>query len=184
MRSSKDQEDADIRMPEDLKQGKDRMIFGNLEMIYEWHRDYFSKYLGDCLNNPADLGAVFKKSERKFQMYVVYCQNKPKSEHIVSEYIDTYFEEIRLKHGFKLRLTDLLIKPIQRLTKYHMLLEAILKHSHRANLTQEVKSLELAFQVMTVVPNQANDMMDIGRLQGFEVILCTNNIVLCRFICF
>lgn len=25
-------------------------------------------------------------------MYVVYCQNKPKSEHIVSEYIETYFE--------------------------------------------------------------------------------------------
>lgn len=25
-------------------------------------------------------------------MYVVYCQNKPKSEHVVSEYIDTYFE--------------------------------------------------------------------------------------------
>ena len=50
-----------------------------------------------------------------------------------------------------------------------MLLEAILKHSQRANLTDEVKSLELAFQVMTVVPNQANDMMDIGRLQGFEV---------------
>lgn len=25
-------------------------------------------------------------------MYVVYCQNKPKSEHIVSEYLDTYFE--------------------------------------------------------------------------------------------
>ena len=73
-----------------------------------------------------------------------------------------------MKHGFKLRLTDLLIKPIQRLTKYHMLLEAILKHSQRANLTEEVKNLEMAFQVMTVVPNQANDMMDIGRLQGFE----------------
>lgn len=25
-------------------------------------------------------------------MYVVYCQNKPKSEHIVSEYIETFFE--------------------------------------------------------------------------------------------
>ena len=25
-------------------------------------------------------------------MYIVYCQNKPKSEHIVSEYIDNYFE--------------------------------------------------------------------------------------------
>lgn len=30
--------------------------------------------------------------ERRLHMYIVYCQNKPKSEHIVSEYIDTYFE--------------------------------------------------------------------------------------------
>lgn len=30
--------------------------------------------------------------ERRLNMYVVYCQNKPKSERIVSEYIDTYFE--------------------------------------------------------------------------------------------
>ena len=74
-----------------------------------------------------------------------------------------------MKYGFKLRLTDLLIKPIQRLTKYHMLLEAILKYSVRADLGVEAKALEQAFQVMTVVPNQANDMMDIGRLQGFEV---------------
>jgi len=168
MRQSKEEESPEIPMPEDLKQGKDRMIFGNMEMIYEWHRDYFSKNLSTCLENPCELGNLFKKCERKFQMYVVYCQNKPKSEYIVSEYIDTYFEEIRLKYGFKLRLTDLLIKPIQRLTKYHMLLEAILKHSKRANLPDEVKALDLAFQVMTVVPNQANDMMDIGRLQGFE----------------
>lgn len=31
-------------------------------------------------------------------MYIVYCQNKPKSEHIVSEYIDTFFE-VRLNMG-------------------------------------------------------------------------------------
>ena len=79
------------------------------------------------------------------------------------------FQEIRLKLGFKLRLTDLLIKPIQRLTKYHMLLEAILKYSQRAGLADEAAALTCAFHVMTVVPNQANEMMDIGRLQGFEV---------------
>merc|ERR1719458_1415708 len=163
MRNSKEAEEADIRMPDDLREGKDRMIFGNLESIFEWHRDFFSKNLEKCISNPADLGNLFKKYERKFQMYVVYCQNKPKSEHI-----DDYFEEIRLKYGFKLRLTDLLIKPIQRLTKYHMLLEAILKHSQRAGLVDEANALEQAFHVMTVVPNQANDMMDIGRLQGFE----------------
>jgi len=168
MRDSKEAEEADIRMPDDLREGKDRMIFGNLESIFEWHRDFFSKNLEKCISNPVDLGNLFKKYERKFQMYVVYCQNKPKSEHIVSEHINDYFEEIRLKYGFKLRLTDLLIKPIQRLTKYHMLLEAILKHSQRAGLVEEANALEQAFHVMTVVPNQANDMMDIGRLQGFE----------------
>ena len=29
----------EIAMPEDLREGKDRMIFGNVEMIYEWHRE-------------------------------------------------------------------------------------------------------------------------------------------------
>jgi len=36
---------------------------------------------------------------------------------------------------------------------------------------EEAAALSCAFQVMTIVPNQANEMMDIGRLQGFEVCL-------------
>lgn len=70
--------------------------------------------------------------------------------------------------GFKPRLTDLLIKPIQRLTKYHLLLRDLVKYSQRAGLTEEADALSKAFHVMTIVPNQADDMMDIGRLQGFE----------------
>ena len=35
-------------------------------------------------------------------------------------------------------------------------------------MTDEAAAIESAFHVMTIVPNQANDMMDIGRLQGFE----------------
>ena len=49
-----------------------------------------------------------------------------------------------------------------------LLTQAILKHSQRASLTEEANAIQSAFHVMTVVPNQANDMMDIGRLQGFE----------------
>jgi len=30
---------SDIPMPEDLKGGKERMVFGNIEAIYEWHRE-------------------------------------------------------------------------------------------------------------------------------------------------
>ena len=48
------------------------------------------------------MGLMFKKVERRFQMYDVYCQNKHRSEFIVSEYIDTYFEVrcINLKFSF------------------------------------------------------------------------------------
>ena len=53
---------------------------------------YFLKSLQKSVENPVELGNLFKKYDRKFQMYVVYCQNKPKSEFIVSEYIDSYFE--------------------------------------------------------------------------------------------
>lgn len=31
--------ECDIPMPEDLKGGKDKMVFGNVEAIYEWHRE-------------------------------------------------------------------------------------------------------------------------------------------------
>lgn len=83
---------------------------------------FFLGELEKCLEDPDRLGPLFVKhvqylsffrvsiklfsviwycayswthhvfQERRLHMYIVYCQNKPKSEHIVSEYIDTYFE--------------------------------------------------------------------------------------------
>ena len=50
-----------------------------------------------------------------------------------------------------------------------MLLEAILKYSQRAGLTEEVTAIQSAFRVMQTTPKAANEMMDVGRLQGFEV---------------
>ena len=55
-------------------------------------------------------------------MYVKYCENKPKSEYLVAEYFE-YFEELRLRMGHKLQLPDLLIKPVQRIMKYQLLLK-------------------------------------------------------------
>ena len=44
-------------------------------------------------------------------MYIVYCQNKPKSEHIVSEYIDTFFEvRSKTETAFLSLLLSLLFK--------------------------------------------------------------------------
>ena len=53
---------------------------------------FFLNRLEKNIDHPVELGKMFTNYERKLQMYVVYCQNKPKSEFIVSEHIDTYFE--------------------------------------------------------------------------------------------
>lgn len=61
-------------------------------------------------------------------MYVKYCENKPKSDYIVAEYLDEFFEDLRQKLGHRLQLPDLLIKPVQRITKYKLLLSVSVQY--------------------------------------------------------
>uniref|UniRef100_A0A8C0FYF1 Trio Rho guanine nucleotide exchange factor n=1 Tax=Bubo bubo TaxID=30461 RepID=A0A8C0FYF1_BUBBB len=138
-------------VPDDMK-GKDKIVFGNIHQIYDWHREL-------ALRN-------FFSSDIQIQGKYIYCQNKPKSEHIVSEYIDTFFEDLKQRLGHRLQLTDLLIKPVQRIMKYQLLLKDFLKYSKKANL--DTTELERAVEVMCIVPKRCNDMMNVGRLQGFD----------------
>uniref|UniRef100_A0A672T5C8 Rho guanine nucleotide exchange factor 25-like n=1 Tax=Sinocyclocheilus grahami TaxID=75366 RepID=A0A672T5C8_SINGR len=156
---------SSVGLPEYLA-GKDKIVFGNIHQIYDWHKDYFLGELEKCVCEPDLLAQLFIKHERRLNMYVVYCQNKPTSEHIVSEYIETYFEELRQHLGHRLQLNDLLIKPVQRIMKYQLLLKDFLKYYTKAG--RQTEDLERAVEVMCFVPKRCNDMMNVGRLQGFE----------------
>ncbi|XP_078085324.1 rho guanine nucleotide exchange factor 25-like [Mustelus asterias] len=151
-------------IPDDMK-GKDKIIFGNVQQIYEWHKNYFSGELEKCLQDPDHLAKLFIKHERRLDMYAVYCQNKPKSEYIVIEY-EAYFEEVKLDLGDTFSLSDYLIKPVQRITKYQLLLRDFLKYSQQAGL--ECSEIMKAADVMYHVPKRCNDMMNLGRLEGFK----------------
>nr|XP_054752225.1 kalirin-like isoform X1 [Lytechinus pictus] len=155
----------ETELPSEMELGKVKIIFGNIHQIFEWHRDTFSKEIAKVKEEPEKLGPLFKRYERRLRMYVVYCQNKPKSEYIVNEF-ETFFEELRVKLGHKLALSDLLIKPVQRIMKYQLLLKDILKQSQRAGM--DTTELEQAVNIMKVVPKKANDMMAISRLQGWD----------------
>ncbi|XP_070806055.1 kalirin [Pituophis catenifer annectens] len=151
-------------VPEDMK-GKDKIVFGNIHQIYDWHKDFFLAELEKCLQEHDRLAQLFIKHERRLHMYVVYCQNKPKSEYIVAE-CGTYFEEVQQEINQRLTLSDFLIKPIQRITKYQLLLKDFLKYSEKAGL--DCSETEKAVELMCLVPKRCNDMMNLGRLQGFE----------------
>ncbi|XP_028991626.1 kalirin isoform X5 [Betta splendens] len=151
-------------IPDDMK-GKDKIVFGNIHQIYDWHRDFFVGELEKCLEDNEHLPELFIKHERRLHMYVVYCQNKPKSEFIVAEY-DTYFDGVQQDVQSRLTISDFLIKPIQRITKYQLLLKDFLKYSSKAGL--DCEQIEKAVDLMSQVPKLCNDMMNLGRLQGFE----------------
>lgn len=48
------------------------------------------------------------------------------------------------------QLCDLLIKPVQRIMKYELLIKDILKHTKRAGLIEEAEELERALNIMRV----------------------------------
>ncbi|XP_069388513.1 kalirin isoform X3 [Paralichthys olivaceus] len=150
--------------PDDMK-GKDKIVFGNIHQIFDWHRDFFVGELEKCLEDNEHLPELFIKHERRLHMYVVYCQNKPKSEFIVAEY-DTYFDGIQQEIQSRLSISDFLIKPIQRITKYQLLLKDFLKYSLKAGI--DCEQIEKAVDLMSQVPKLCNDMMNLGRLQGYE----------------
>ncbi|CAH2304994.1 kalirin isoform X4 [Pelobates cultripes] len=151
-------------MPEDMN-GKEKIVFGNILQIYDWHKDFFLGELQKCPQEPERLAQLFIKHERRLHMYVVYCQNKPRSEYVVAEY-DSYFEEVKQDINQRFTLSDFLIKPIQRITKYQLLIKDFLKYSQKAGL--ECSEIEKAVELMCLVPKRCNDMMNLGRLQGFE----------------
>lgn len=151
-------------VPDNMK-GKDKIVFGNIHQIYDWHKDFFVGELEKCLEDHEKLPELFCKHERRLHMYVVYCQNKPKSEFIVAEY-DSYFEGIQQDINSRLSISDFLIKPIQRITKYQLLLKDVLKYSTKAGL--DCQDIENAVDLMSQVPKLCNDMMNLGRLQGYE----------------
>uniref|UniRef100_A0A8C9WDS0 non-specific serine/threonine protein kinase n=1 Tax=Scleropages formosus TaxID=113540 RepID=A0A8C9WDS0_SCLFO len=151
-------------VPDDMK-GKDKIVFGNIHQIYDWHREFFLGELEKCLQDHDRLAELFIKHERRLHMYVVYCQNKPTSEFIVAEY-DSYFEEVQQEINSRLTISDYLIKPIQRITKYQLLLKDFLKYTSKAGL--DCQDIEKAVDLMFLVPKRCNDMMNLGRLQGYE----------------
>ncbi|XP_061081598.1 kalirin [Conger conger] len=151
-------------VPEDMK-GKDKIVFGNIHQIYDWHREFYLGELEKCLQDQELLAQLFIKHERRLHMYVVYCQNKPRSEFIVAEY-DSYFQEVQQEINSRLSISDFLIKPIQRITKYQLLLKDFLKYSSKAGV--DCQEIEKAVDLMFLVPKRCNDMMNLGRLQGYE----------------
>uniref|UniRef100_A0A8C4Y073 MCF.2 cell line derived transforming sequence-like 2 n=1 Tax=Gopherus evgoodei TaxID=1825980 RepID=A0A8C4Y073_9SAUR len=147
-------------------QNKKEVLFGNLPEIYEFHNRIFLKELENCIENPELLGRCFLKRKEDLQVYEKYCQNKLRSEALWRQCGDSlFFQECQRKLDHKLSLDAYLLKPVQRITKYQLLLKEMLKCSKNSEGTAE---LEEALATMLDIIKSVNDSMHQIAITGYE----------------
>ncbi|RXN02072.1 Triple functional domain protein [Acipenser ruthenus] len=134
---------------------KEHIIFGNMQDLFEFHHNIFLKELEKYEQLPEDA--------EKFQMYVNYCKNKPDSTQLILEHAGPYFDVIQQRHRLANSISSYLIKPVQRITKYQLLLKELLTCCEEGK--GEIKD---GLEVMLSVPKRANDAMHLSMLEGFD----------------
>uniref|UniRef100_A0A8C5N1T3 MCF.2 cell line derived transforming sequence a n=1 Tax=Gouania willdenowi TaxID=441366 RepID=A0A8C5N1T3_GOUWI len=156
-------------LPPILRSKRD-ILFGNMPEIYNFHSRVFLQDLEGCLEAPEGVGACFLQRKECFQMYEWYCQNKLRSEALWRQFCDCdFFQECQKKLEHKLGLDSYLLKPIQRLTKYQLLLKELLKYSADSEGTSDLQG---ALTAMLDLLKSVNDSMHQISITGYEGDIC------------
>jgi len=145
--------------------GKESVIFANLEDICDFHKNIFLKELEKYETMPEDVGHCFVTWASKFDIYVHYCTNKPKSTEVLMAAGDTYFQGLQRAAGVEQPISAYLIKPVQRITKYQLLLKDLLSCS----TDKEVGEIKEGLDVCLSVPRKANDALHLSLLDGCDL---------------
>ncbi|CAH2223467.1 guanine nucleotide exchange factor DBS isoform X1 [Pelobates cultripes] len=145
---------------------KKDVLFGNMEEIYHFHNRIFLRELEHYTDYPELVGRCFLQRMEDFQMYEKYCQNKPRSESLWRQCSDaTFFQECQRKLDHKLSLDSYLLKPVQRITKYQLLLKEMLKYSRSC---EGAEDLQEALASILGILKAVNDSMHQIAITGYE----------------
>ncbi|CAD6185185.1 unnamed protein product [Caenorhabditis auriculariae] len=138
--------------------GRSDLVFGNLRDLLAFHSCYVCP---DLQNNECSLSGIcrtFLQHHNKFLgLYRVYCQNKSTSEAIRKDFGDnsSFFVDCQKKANHPLPLSAYLLKPVQRITKYQLLLKELEKYCQpevRHEVTAALSSmLDLLAQINAAV---------------------------------
>uniref|UniRef100_A0A8D0FY20 MCF.2 cell line derived transforming sequence like n=1 Tax=Strix occidentalis caurina TaxID=311401 RepID=A0A8D0FY20_STROC len=147
-------------------QNKKDILFGNMEEIYHFHNRIFLRELENYIEYPELVGRCFLDQMKDFQIYEKYCQNKPRSESLWRQFSDSvFFQECQRKLDHKLSLDSYLLKPVQRITKYQLLLKEMLKYSKNC---EGAEDLQEALTSILGILKAVNDSMHQIAITGYD----------------
>uniref|UniRef100_E1BH51 Pleckstrin homology and RhoGEF domain containing G6 n=1 Tax=Bos taurus TaxID=9913 RepID=E1BH51_BOVIN len=137
-------------------------LFGNVPNLIRAHRSFWEEVLGPTLEDtrasgqpldPVSLQDGFLTCSQRFQPYVLYCLRVRQTMAYAREQQDHnplfhIFVQWCEKHKLSGRqmLGDLLIKPHQRITKYPLLLQAVLKRTPKPQAREALTAMIAAME--------------------------------------
>ncbi|XP_072252799.1 guanine nucleotide exchange factor DBS isoform X6 [Leuresthes tenuis] len=147
-------------------QSKKEVLFGNMPEIYHFHKRTFLRELEQYTDCPELVGRCFLERMTDLQIYEKYCHNKPRSESLWRQCSDcAFFQECQKKLEHKLGLDSYLLKPVQRITKYQLLLKEMLKYSKGC---EGADDLQEALSSILGILKAVNDSMHLIAITGYE----------------
>ncbi|XP_065639760.1 puratrophin-1 isoform X3 [Hydra vulgaris] len=153
-------------LPPTLK-GRKNILFGNIDRIYEFHKRHFSHDIESYRHAPLQIGKCFLKWERQFYVYAQYNKNKPKSDEIWNDFANAYFEAKMKQLNDKLDLASYLIKPVQRLGKYSLLLRDMISCCDPKD--PRVSEMKMAHELMKFQLRHGNDLLAMDAIKNADV---------------
>uniref|UniRef100_A0A673YII5 DH domain-containing protein n=1 Tax=Salmo trutta TaxID=8032 RepID=A0A673YII5_SALTR len=154
-------------LPQDLR-GKRSVIFGNLEKLMDFHSQYFLKELESCCNHPLRVAHCFLRHVRDLFIPLTTCFNIPRG-NVTTEI--TYYQSHtnkQLELGDKMDLASYLLKPIQRMSKYALLLKDLIKEVSEAQET-ELGYLQAAAEMVKFQLRHGNDLLAMDAIRDCDV---------------
>ncbi|XP_060775489.1 quattro isoform X3 [Neoarius graeffei] len=156
-------------VPQDLR-GQRGNIFGNLEKLRDFHQHHFLKELELCLRHPFHVGRCFLRHKESFGLYALYSKNKPRSDHLLINHGKEFFKQKQQLLGDKMDLSSYLLKPVQRISKYSLLLQDMLQEcdttSHKG---PERAELQAALEVIQFQLRHGNNLLAMDDIQECDV---------------
>uniref|UniRef100_A0A3Q3MCD0 Uncharacterized LOC113122097 n=1 Tax=Mastacembelus armatus TaxID=205130 RepID=A0A3Q3MCD0_9TELE len=156
-----------LDLPQDLR-GKRSIIFGNVEKLWDFHSQYFLKELESCAHSPLSISSCFLRHEDQFGMYALYSKNKPQSDALLSSHGNEFFKNKQLELGDKMDLASYLLKPIQRMSKYALLLKDLIKECSQSQ-EQELSDLRTAEEMVKFQLRHGNDLLAMDAIRDCDV---------------
>ncbi|XP_057568651.1 puratrophin-1 [Hippopotamus amphibius kiboko] len=153
-------------VPQGLR-GQRAHLFGNLEKLRDFHRHFFLRELEACTQHPPRVAYAFLRHRVQFGMYALYSKNKPCSDALMTSYGHVFFRDKQQALGDHLDLASYLLKPIQRMSKYALLLQELARAC--GGPVQELSALRAAQSLVRFQLRHGNDLLAMDAIQGCDV---------------